>query len=182
MMLDLTVEQHSTWNGLVVNHPMWRLHMNFQAISQTVSRMTTQHASHHVCLVSETTIFCFTAHVSLLQPLITFPTVLGRIGDTYQTYCNIYKTHAMATHSGGSGQPLDRDTNMTREEQAVVDTSVEVQQGFHPEDTAEFEVLEHNNPTRLTGNTSELDDLSQRIQADEGRPTESLHCIEQELQ
>ena len=67
-------------------------------------------------------------------------TVLGRMGDTYQAYCNTYKTHAVATHQGGSGQPLDRDTNMNREKQPVVDTDVEVQQDFHPEDTAQFEV------------------------------------------
>ena len=44
-------------------------------------------------------------------------TVFARIGDTYQAYCNTYKTHAIATHHGSSGQPLDRDTDMTREEQ-----------------------------------------------------------------
>ena len=66
-------------------------------------------------------------------------TVLGRIGDTYQAYCNTYKTHAMATHHGGSGQPLDRVTNMTREEQPIEDTDVEVQQDFHPENTNHFE-------------------------------------------
>ena len=94
--------------------------------------------------------------------------VLGRIGDTYQAYCNTYKIHIMATHHGGSGQSLDRDTNMTREEQPVVDTDVEVQQDFHPEDTAQFELLENNNPARLTAITRELDDLHQRIQAEEG--------------
>ena len=88
----------------------------------------------------------------------------------------------MATHHGDSGQPLDRDTNMTRGELPVVDTNVEVQQEFHPEDTAQFEVLENNNPTRPTAVTRELDDLCQRIKAEEEQPTESLHCIEQELQ
>ena len=28
---------------------------------------------------------------------------------TYQAYCNTYKTHTMATHHGGAGQPLDKD-------------------------------------------------------------------------
>ena len=109
-------------------------------------------------------------------------TVLGRIGDTYQAYCNTYKTHAMDTHHVGSGQPLDRDTDTTREEQPVEDTNVEVQQDFHPEDTAHFENIEHTNPARLTVITRELDDLHQRIQPEEGQPTESLHHIEQELQ
>ena len=74
----------------------------------------------------------------------------------------------MVTCHGGSGQSLDRDTNMTREEQPFVDRDVEVQQDFHPEDTAQFEVLEHNNPTRLTAITRQLYDLHQRIQAEEG--------------
>ena len=30
-------------------------------------------------------------------------TVYGKLGDTYQAYCNTTKTHAMATHHGGSG-------------------------------------------------------------------------------
>ena len=88
----------------------------------------------------------------------------------------------MATYHGGSGQPCDRVTNMTREEQPVVDTNIEVLQDFNPEDTDHFEDIEHNTPARLTVITRELDDLHQRIQAEEGQPTESLHCIEQELQ
>ena len=109
-------------------------------------------------------------------------TVLGRIGDTFQAYCNTYKTHAMATHHGGLEQPLDRVTIMTREEQPVVDTNIEVPQDFNPEGTDHFEDLEHNNPARLTAITRELDDLCQRIQAEEGSPMESLCHIEQELQ
>ena len=59
-------------------------------------------------------------------------TVLGRIEDTYQAYCNTYKTQAMATCPGGSGHPLDRDTDMTREEQVIVDTNVESSAGLPP--------------------------------------------------
>ena len=106
-----------------------------------------------------------------------FKAVLGRKGDTYQSYCNTYKTHAMATHHGDSGQPLDRDTDMTRE-QPIVDTDVEVQQDFHPKDTAPFEDIEHTNPARLTYITRELDFLHLRIQTEEGQPTDSLDCID----
>ena len=108
-------------------------------------------------------------------------TVLGRLGDTYQAYCNTYKTHSMATPHGGSGQPFDRVTDMPREEQPVIDTNVDLQQDFYPEDTDQFENIEHNNPNRLHVITRELD-LHQRIQAEEGSPVESLHHIEQELQ
>ena len=90
------------------------------------------------------------------------------------------KTHAIAICHGGSGQTLDRDTDMTREEQIIVDT--DVQQDFHHEDAAPFEDIESTNPTRLTFINRELDDLHQRIQAEEGQPTEPLLHIEQELQ
>ena len=35
-------------------------------------------------------------------------TVFGKIGDIYQAYCYTYKTHAMATHHGGSGTTLGK--------------------------------------------------------------------------
>ena len=88
----------------------------------------------------------------------------------------------MATCHGGSGQPVDRVTDMPREEQPVMDTDVQLQQDFHPENTDQFENLEHNNHNRLYVIIRELDDLCQRIQAEEGWPTDSLHDIEQELQ
>ena len=88
----------------------------------------------------------------------------------------------MATCHGGLGQPLDRDNNMTREKQTVIVTNGEVTQDFHPEVSDHFEDLEHDNPTRLTAITRELDDLHHRIQAEEGQPMEALNHIEQELQ
>ena len=36
----------------------------------------------------------------------------GKIGDKYQAYCTIYKTHAMATHHGGAGCLSDRGINL----------------------------------------------------------------------
>ena len=57
---------------------------------------------------------------------------------------------------------------MTREEQPVGDTDIEVLQDSNPGDTAHFEDIEHNNPTRITVITRELDELCQRIQAEEG--------------
>ena len=38
--------------------------------------------------------------------------VLNKIEDSYQTYRNTYKTHAVATHHGGTGQPSERDPNL----------------------------------------------------------------------
>ena len=88
-------------------------------------------------------------------------TLFGKIGDTYQAYCNTYKPHATATHHGGSGQPLDRDIDVTREAHEARDTDNEDTQDFHPVETDHLDDLEHNNPTRLTAITRELDDLYQ---------------------
>ena len=92
---------------------------------------------------------CFT-----LRSCSPLKTVLNRLGDTYQAYCNTYKMHAMATHHGGSGQPLDRDANMSRK-----DTDIKIPQDFHHDDTDDFENVEQENPTRLAAITRELDDL-----------------------
>ena len=141
-------------------------------------------ALQHLCLVSVSIILYLTTHVSLPHPRLQslHKSVLGRLGDTYQAYCNTYKTQAMATHHGCSGLPLDRVTDMPREEQPIMDTEVEFQQDFHHKDTDEFENLEHNSPDRLHVIRRELDDECVRIQAEEGQPTESLYCIEQELE
>ena len=88
-------------------------------------------------------------------------TVLERTGDTKLTVIPIKYMLWLPTMEA-------QDNPWTREEQPVEDTNVEVQQDFHPEDTNHFEDLEHNNPTRLHFITRELDDLHQRIQAEEG--------------
>ena len=56
---------------------------------------------------------------------LPFKTMLGKIGDKYQTYCTIYKTHAMATCHGGSGCPLDRDIDLHIEEATDIDNDDE---------------------------------------------------------
>ena len=77
-----------------------------------------------------------------LQSCSPLQTVLNRLGNTYQAYCNTYKTHDMATHHGDSGQPLDRHANMIRK---YID--VDIPQDFHHEDTDDFEKVQHENPT-----------------------------------
>ena len=39
-------------------------------------------------------------------------TILNKIGDSYQTYVYHYKTHAMTTHYGGIGKPLENDSKL----------------------------------------------------------------------
>ena len=66
------------------------------------------------------------AHCSLRShsPL---KTVFGKIGGTYQAYCHTYKTHAIATHHGGSGQHPNIDINTHK----TVDAESEHAQEFH---------------------------------------------------
>ena len=121
------------------------------------------------------------AHHSLRLPS-PLKTVFGKIGDTYQAYCNAYKTHTMDTHHGVLGQPLDRDINVTRVAHKASDTDIEDMPDFHPVETDHLRDLEHPNPARLTAITRELDDLHQQVQGEEGQPLEALNHIEKELQ
>ena len=102
-------------------------------------------------------------------------TVFNKLGDTYQAYCNIYKTHAMATHHGGAGQPLDRDTA-----QNGLDT--DITNNYHHEDMDNFENAEQEYHTNLAFLTQDLDDLCYRVQAGKGQPREALNHIECKLQ
>ena len=61
--------------------------------------------------------------------------VFGKIGDTYQAYCNTYKTHSMASHHGDSGNPLDRDIDVTRETKHTIGTDFEDTQDFNTAET-----------------------------------------------
>ena len=67
----------------------------------------------------------------------------------------------MATCHGGSGNPLDRDIDMTRETWTTADNNIENTQNFHPVEMDHFEDLEHNNTAKLTALTRVIDDLCQ---------------------
>ena len=79
-------------------------------------------------------------------------TVLNKLGDFYQTYVNTYKTHAMATHHGGPGEPLDRDS-------APPEHGTDAPSDYNHEDMDIFENVEHENHITLKALTGNLDDL-----------------------
>ena len=54
----------------------------------------------------------------------------------------------MATCHRGSGNPLDRDIDMTSETQNTADTNIEDMQGFNPDNTDHFEDPGYTNPTK----------------------------------
>ena len=101
-------------------------------------------------------------------------TVLKKLGDSYQTYINTYKTHAMVTHHGGTGQLLDRDT--TPHEQ-----DTDILSNYHHEDMDNFENVEHENHTTLKALTRDLDDLWHRVDTAKGQPMEAINHLECEL-
>ena len=106
VMRDLTMEQHCTWNGLALNcHTELTQHQ-----TQSSTREDAQHALHCLCLVSESFSYPVMSACHNLRSHPPLKTVLNKLGDSYQTNVNTYKTHAMATCHRGARQPLDRDT------------------------------------------------------------------------
>ena len=55
---------------------------------------------------------------------------------------------------------MDRDIDVTRGTHKTADTDIENAQDFNPVETDHFEDLGHNNPTKLTALTREVDDLT----------------------
>ena len=97
--------------------------------------------------------------------------------------------HAMATHHGGTGHPMDRGLDILTEDPEYTntdngsthssDTTVALgglKAVGHPEDPV------YDNQDRLTALMREITDLHQRVAAGEGQPAETLDCIQHELQ
>ena len=108
--------------------------------------------------------------LSLHSPL---KSVLNKIADSYQTYCNTYKTHAMANHHRDAGQPSDRDHNLPEKDTDIPSDILE--------DIDNFKNVEHENHTTLKALTRNLADLWHRIENAEGQPMEDIHCLEHEF-
>ena len=87
-----------------------------------------------------------------LRPHSPLKTVFNKPGDTYQAYCNTYKTHTMTTCHGGAGQPLDRDITAQGK-------YIDIPNDYHHEDMDNFENMEQENLTNMKALTQDLDDL-----------------------
>ena len=109
-----------------------------------------------------------------LRSCSSLKTVFKKLEDTYLAYCNTYKIHTMATHHGGAGQPLDRDS-------AQHGQDTDIPNDRHHEDMDNFENMEQEHHTNVKTLTQELDDLHHRDQAGVGQPMEAINCIECEL-
>ena len=100
----------------------------------------------------------------------TLKTVLGKIGDRYQSHCTVHKTHTMATCHRGAGCLIDRDINLHVEDAETTglendnksisgsDTTVALE---GPEAEGHPNELIPRNQAKLTALTREIDDLHQ---------------------
>ena len=77
--------------------------------------------------------------------------VLNKIEDSYQTYINAYKTHAMATHHGGTGKPSEKDFWPQEKDVTIHDE--------YQADMNDFENIEPDHHERLRDLTHEIDHL-----------------------
>ena len=113
--------------------------------------------------------------------------MLRKIRDKYEAYCTTYKTHAMATHHGGTGCPIDRDIDLHVEDAkptglengnkstSGLDATVDL---VGPEAEGQLDDLIHSNQAKLPALLREINDLCQCIEVREGQPAESLDGIE----
>ena len=86
----------------------------------------------------------------------------------------MYKTHAMATCHGGTGQPSEKDPNPQDQD---IDILSNYQHGY----IDGFENVENEYHTQLRDLTNEVEHLQNKVEATEGQPTEAINCLEHEL-
>ena len=172
MMRDLAVEEHSTWNRLALNC-LYRTNTTSTPVIH--QRRCTTCLTFTSPLPSKWTfsylVMSACCNLRLCSPL---KTVLNKLGDSYQTYINTHKMHAMATHHRGTGQPLDRDPTPHAQ-------GTDIPSDYHHEDTYNFENVEHENHTTLKALSWDLDDLWYRVETAKGQPTEAISHLEHKL-
>ena len=96
--------------------------------------------------------------------------LLTKIGDSYQTYINYCKTHAMATCYGGIG-----DTSMSNSKHHDMD--VNDSQG----DINDLENIGSTHQAGLRDLTHEIEQLCQTIKANDNDPMDAMSHLEHNL-
>ena len=84
----------------------------------------------------------------------TLKKVLNKIDDSYQTYVNSNKTHAMATCHGGTGKPSEKDSDSQENDVAIHDE--------YQADINDFENIEPDHHARLRDLTEIIYDKKSR--------------------
>ena len=170
VMQDLAVDQHSTWNRPALNQP----HRGYLMIVKPSAKDPPYNALHCPCLVREHFyIYLLMSACHNLRMHSPLKKVLSKLGDSYQTYLNMYKTHTLATHHRGTGQPSEMDPNSQAQD---IDTPNDYQG-----DIDDFENIEHENHMQLKELTNKLDQLWHKVKAAKNQPTDTINCLECEL-
>ena len=99
--------------------------------------------------------------------------ILNKIGDSYHTYINYYKTHTMATHHGGIDKPLEKDSDHQ-------ETNVNIQDEYQA-DINDFEKIEPDHQAGLRDLTHEIEQLQQTVEANDNDPMDAISHLEWKL-
>ena len=91
--------------------------------------------------------------------------VLNKIEDSYQTYVNAYKTHTMATHHGGTGKPLEQDSDPQENDVTIHN---EYQANIN-----DFDNIEPDHHARLRDLNNEIDHIWQKVE-----PMDTINHLE----
>ena len=93
--------------------------------------------------------------------------LLHKLGNSYQTYINLHKTHAMATHYGGIG-----DTSVHNPESHDMDSD---SQDNYQEDVNDLEHI------KLKHVTCKMEQLRQSDEDKDNDPMDAIKHLEQKL-
>ena len=108
-----------------------------------------------------------------LQTHSPIKAILNKIGDSYKTYINHYKTHAMATHYGGIGKPLENNSDPQ-------DTNAYIQDDYQAE-TNDLANVEPDHQAGLRDLTHEIEQLWQTVEANNNDPMDVISHLECKL-
>ena len=101
-----------------------------------------------------------------LQTRSPIKSILNKIGDSYQTYVNHYKTHVVATCCRGIGKPLENNSDPQ-------DTNANIQDEYEA-DTNDLENIESDHQAGLRDLTLEIEQLWQTVEANDNDPMDAI--------
>ena len=99
--------------------------------------------------------------------------ILNKIGDSYHTYVNYYKTHITATHHGGIGKPLEKDSDPQ-------ETDVAIQDDYQA-DINDLEYIEPDHQAGLRDLTHEIEPFRQTVKANSNDLMDAISHLECKL-
>ena len=99
--------------------------------------------------------------------------VLNKIEDPHNTYINPYRTHTMATHHGGTGNPSEKNSEPQEYDVTIHDE--------YQADINDLENVESDHHERLRDLTHEIDHLRKKVEANMNEPMDAINYLECKL-